>query len=968
MIVILYYMIAYLISFITLSVLILLHPRQRNIYYTLLFVVMCISCGGHLSVALSLSLPQAVLGSKIARLGSCFVTPMVYFSVCDLLRRKSSVLHNLMLMVLAFLQYILVLSDGHLNLIYRVSSLVRLDGYSYIVHQLGPLYFLFPLILVAYTIMVIALLLIDIFKVHDLPIRISTPLVTLMFIGCLTSCIGNSSNTRINWTPGLYSIAGWIFLTILMRVDMYDLPEAVALSAAQQNIMGHVSFDSNGKFLSCDDTAVRFFPELGKLHRESFIPTILRNRELFQTFSELLINNGETDTSKDIHVGDHYYRCRMYPIHWARILRRNRKGYLIEISDVTKEQEYMQLLQDYNTTLQKMANVAQSANNAKSMFLSNMSHEIRTPINAILGMDEMILRECTDSNIITYAEDIQSAGNTLLALINDILDFSKIEAGKLELIPSSFDMSSLLNDLIIMMRQRAESKGLSLILKIDPLLPTVLRGDDVRLKQIISNILTNAVKYTVEGSVTFSVGFRKVDSYHIELLVSVKDTGRGIKPEDKEKLFRQFERIDEEGIRNVEGAGLGLNITQRLLEMMGSHVEVESVYGEGSDFHFAVNLEVLKWEPLGNFQQALVKLHENDAAYHETFTAPDAVILAVDDTPANLAVIKGLLKNTQIRIDTASSGLECIDKADRTAYDLILLDHRMPGMDGMETLKHLQYMAATKNHEIPIICLTANAISGAREQYLAAGFTDYLTKPIKSAYLEKMLIEYLPREKVHLTTLIDDGATDESVSKEQTILLQELAPITSLDPELGITQSGGPEVYRKVLGIFASSAKDSADRLQRSYDLEDFDDYGIAVHALKSTARTIGDLDLSNIAATLEHAANARDLDVIHEHHQHLLSMYRSLGEEISKALHLESDLRNKDDSNLPMISVEDLNDALDSLRILVENIDVPNINSILSTLAEYRIPEAYQEQVKHLVKAAEEFRWDDFQNLLQGD
>ncbi len=405
-------------------------------------------------------------------------------------------------------------------------------------------------------------------------------------------------------------------------------------------------------------------------------------------------------------------------------------------------------LRESNRELRDMAEIARTASVAKSQFLSNMSHEIRTPINAILGMDEMILRETKNEAIFEYAENIRMAGDNLLGIINDILDFSKIESGKLAIIPVEYALSSVLNDLVNMIRKRAEDKGLSFAVNTPADLPNLLYGDEIRLKQVVTNILTNAVKYTERGFVYLSVDYRKKDEHTILLQMSVKDSGIGIKEEDLQKLFTAFERIEEKRNRTIEGTGLGMNITQNLLNLMGSTLNVRSVYGKGSVFSFELEQKVMDWEPMGNLDEAYHRSFARRKEYSKKFTAPDAWILVVDDTPMNLIVVKGLLKQTKIQIDTADSGQECLKMAAKKKYDLIFLDHRMPEMDGIETLQHINALEVNPNQDTPMISLTANAVSGAREEYLAAGFRDYLTKPIDGHQLETMILKYLPREKV----------------------------------------------------------------------------------------------------------------------------------------------------------------------------------------------------------------------------
>ena len=393
--------------------------------------------------------------------------------------------------------------------------------------------------------------------------------------------------------------------------------------------------------------------------------------------------------------------------------------------------------------------IAEEATQAKSAFLANMSHEIRTPINAVLGMNEMILRESGDDNITSYSEKIRSAGNTLLGLVNNILDFSKIEAGRMEIDPVDYDLSSVINDLVNVIQIRADEKGLKMALDIDPKTPKRLYGDEIRIKQVITNMLTNAVKYTEKGTVTFRIGYEKTEEDdRIDLKVAVEDTGIGIKPEDISRLYELFDRIEEKRNRNIEGTGLGMNITQRLLEMMGSEMNVESTYGEGSKFSFVLRQKVTKWEELGDYEKAYERLAGERRDYHEKFIAPEAEVLAIDDNPMNLMVFKNLLKKTKVKIDTANDGYEGLKYAQDKKYDLIFFDHMMPGKDGIETLHEMKEQNDNPNLDTPCICLTANAISGAREYYLDAGFDEYLTKPVDSSRLEEMMCRFLPSEKI----------------------------------------------------------------------------------------------------------------------------------------------------------------------------------------------------------------------------
>lgn len=398
---------------------------------------------------------------------------------------------------------------------------------------------------------------------------------------------------------------------------------------------------------------------------------------------------------------------------------------------------------------EKAKEIAQNANRSKSDFLANMSHEIRTPINAVLGMDEMILRDCEDSQILEYAEDIKRAGGMLLSLINDILDFSKIESGKMDIIPVDYDLGILLNETVEMVRPRANEKSLELVMEISPDTPTHLNGDEVRIRQIITNILTNAIKYTNKGKVTLTVSGKQLSEEKTELYVSVKDTGIGIRKEDIGHLFESFTRVEESRNRNIEGTGLGLSITMRLLNLMGSRLEVDSTYGEGSDFYFYLEQQRKDNQVVGeDIKKYCKKAKGIKGELSNEFYAPLARLLVVDDNKVNLKVFKGLLKNNNMQIDTAMNGKECLELMKENHYHIVFLDHLMPDMDGVETLNQAKMLKNSKSQDAVMIVLTANAVSGAREKFLQEGFDDYLSKPISLPLLKEMILKYLSKELI----------------------------------------------------------------------------------------------------------------------------------------------------------------------------------------------------------------------------
>lgn len=406
--------------------------------------------------------------------------------------------------------------------------------------------------------------------------------------------------------------------------------------------------------------------------------------------------------------------------------------------------EYHQL-KETMVELEDAKEEAQKENASKSQFLANMSHEIRTPINAILGMNEMILRESEENSIQEYAQNIQSASEDLLSIVNEILDFSKVASGKMELVPVEYDVAALIRDCSTIVETRAAGKDLRLEVSCDESTPSKLCGDATRIRQIISNLLTNAVKYTPSGTITFRIRWAR-DKEGIKLIASVEDTGIGISEENQKRLFDTFERFDMEKNRNIEGTGLGLSITKQLVDLMKGEIGVYSELGKGSLFYVEIPQKVVSMEPIGKLNQEVNV--EQTKVDKEKYHAPKAKILVVDDVRMNVRVIQSLLKRTKIQIDTATSGKECLALAAENTYDLILLDHMMPEMDGVETFQKLREDTTGLNYATPVIALTANAIAGAKEEYKKLGFDDYLSKPMKGEELEEMIQTYLPKDKI----------------------------------------------------------------------------------------------------------------------------------------------------------------------------------------------------------------------------
>lgn len=521
---------------------------------------------------------------------------------------------------------------------------------------------------------------------------------------------------------------------------------------------------------------------------------------------------------------------------------------------------------------------AEAASKAKSAFLANMSHEIRTPINAILGMNEMILRENNNWQIEEYANNIHSAGNSLLYLVNDVLDISKIESGKMEIMENIYDVPSFIYDCYNMIAEKAEKKGLELKVSCNPQIPSQLRGDESRLRQVATNLLSNAAKYTQKGSITLSFDRRDNDG-QMMLVIAVKDTGIGINAENLEHLFTQFTRFDMAKNRNIEGTGLGLALTKRLTDLMHGTIDVQSIYGVGSSFTVTVPQEIIDPAPVGDFYQKNLSTADRGGKYKQSFEAPDAKILVVDDVEVNLKVIVNLLRATKMKVDTASNGRQCLEMITQTKYDLIFMDHMMPEMSGVDTYAEMKKLENSLNMDTPVIMLTANAVTGIREQFLQEGFVDYLSKPVSSDKLENMILQYLPEGKYQ-------KLNDDQKPEKETLFPEEIKRLLQLYPHVNVSKGlaacvDSYNVYIDVLKSYAKEAK--TDKLNAYLEQKNASDYRILIHGIKSASISVGFFNLAERAFALENAANKYDWDFISTNHASFIQEYQQAASAIQE-------------------------------------------------------------------------------------
>ena len=744
-----------------------------------------------------------------------------------------------------------------------------------------------------------------------------------------------SNGIRIAGLTGPYDMIafGFLGMVICFHVAIVRYGYFDSVQVAMENVL---RYGSEGLVVVSNNNRVLFMNEKAR----AILPDIEVRHDVFQShvLLDAFYNEGGTIDSNGT-----IYKVKLEPLMEQDFVQ----GYMFWFIDMTEQYAYTE-------KLIAMSELAERANNAKSNFLANMSHEIRTPMNSILGMNEMILRESGDGEVIEYASNIKSAGKTLLSIVNDILDISKIESSKMELIPAKYELVSTIADIINMNEQKAVNKGLEFQVTADETMPRELYGDEVRVRQIILNVVNNAIKYTHEGGVLVNVRGQDNSGGMITLVIEVCDTGIGIKEENRKSLFQSFSRLDENINRTIEGTGLGLAIAKQLVDKMEGHIDVESVYGGGSTFTIYIPQKVESAVPLGDYRQQLHSAVESQKQYSRSFVAPDARILAVDDNEMNLEVIKGLLKQTLVKIDLAMSGAECLAKLENSQYDLIFLDHMMPEMNGIEVLQHIKAHRLAEG--VPIIALTANAIVGASEIYLSYGFDDYLSKPIVYEDLEKLIVSHLSKDKLRY------------IYGESEVTHLPPMYIDGLDTAIGLKYAGhSMENYNEILKAYVRSTQSALEKMTKYEVTEDLENYAILAHAMKSTSKSIGALELSEAAKHHEEKSLAGDRDYVHRKFGALFSQASSVIASVKVYLSSHED----DEPVRRHIESDELIDMLSLAYDQLIELDGEAENTLRSLL-EYELNDKLRLDIEQALESAQDFEQDKsieiIEKILQGE
>lgn len=926
------------IVFLYVEAVIILSSKSSTKLHLYLFFNCCanlINNVGYLLALTSKTKREFLLAGQLSYLGRIWIVFTLFLFVTKLCNVNVPKFIKYALAFINILIYLIILTIPYHKLYYITISFTMEGNFPIFMHTNGIVHHFFMTLNISLAIIGLIIIVKKMFEKSD---KASKRRIIMFFLSVITETLFFVIQVlpilpitqKYDITMIGYTIGSGFMLIAIFRYNLLGT-EQIAKEYIVDNISdGIVATNLEGKTEYFNEPAKEMFP---KIEKES--------SQVIDQIQEYIAQH------KSIHVNDHIYVPKADKIYRSSELI----GNIYVLTDSTEMYRHAK-------ELEEMTQKANAANEAKSSFLANMSHDIRTPINAILGMNEMILRESSDTEILSYANNIDMAGKTLLSLINDILDFSKIEEGKIEIIPVNYELNSTINDLVNMIKFKAHNKGLEFKLNVDENTPHLLYGDELRIKQCVTNILSNAVKYTKQGSVEFSVSFDDCNDGTIMLKFCVKDTGIGMKQKDIQKMFSPFQRIEEERNRNIEGTGLGMSITKQLLTLMDSKLDVHSVYGKGSEFSFAVKQKIVNSEPVGNFANRFTP-DTVKKEYHELFHAPDAKILVVDDNSVNLTVIKGLLKRTRIYVETIDNGNRALDMAAKCKYDIIFIDHMMPEMDGIETLKRLRELPENKN--TICIALTANAISGAKEMYIKSGFSDYLSKPVDPERLEQMIFQYLPKNKIRKTETPEGSIASED-KQEETVLPNKLYEIDELDADFGLKHCGTPETYLETLSVYADTTESNCKEIESLWQSRDINGTTIKVHALKSTSLAIGAENLSELAKKLEFAGKAGDTQTLTAEIDDLINRYKSLGNTLSEILKQKAEASIK-----PPISKEKLERTYKAIKEFTDNFDIDSAELAIEGLAKYTMPYNETERFERLKKAADDFDWDEVIKIIGG-
>lgn len=701
-------------------------PQQ---YLTFLIFALCINFVGYLLELQSTTQREALMAVKFLYLGKPYIALCLFLFVIHICKIEVS---KRLISILFFLHtavVFLVLTCEKHTLFYSSISFTDTGYFPHLVLGHGFIYKLNCALMASYAIVMTVICFSKYLKTKTSQQRSKFRYLIIINVLTMASFLIYLSGITQGYD---ITLPAYLFDTILLGILIFreDLFHTLSLAkdlAVDFLAEGLIVVDNSDDIIYFNEKASQIYPDI----------TIGKSEAILNDIDDCILEKRNIQQKRKVYTAtshlieqEHVYYGKMYVL-----------------TDITDSYHYTQNVKEQASIMKELKEQAESANAAKSAFVSNMSHEIRTPMNAIIGLTDVLLRKEWPTEDKGHLLHIKSSGKALLNLINDLLDFSKIEAGKFEIVNDTYDFAQMLRDIQVIGTTRIENKPVSLIMDIDKQIPRLLYGDGLRLRQVIINIMNNAIKFTDNGSVTVSVKQKQQKSDRIQLYLSVKDTGQGIRQEDLKSLFDAFTQVDQKKNKGKEGTGLGLAISRQLVELMGGELSVESEYGKGSNFYFTLWEDIKSEEMIGDLSEAVTDSDENENTSF-TFTAPEAAILLVDDNEINQCVAEALLEPFGMQIDIAANGKEALEMVQKKTYDLVFMDHFMPIMDGVESTQKIRALEDSYFHQLPIIALTADAVQGVKEEFLQAGMNDFVSKPIMLEEISQVLLRWIPEEKI----------------------------------------------------------------------------------------------------------------------------------------------------------------------------------------------------------------------------
>lgn len=887
---------------------------------------------GYLLELTAPTVEAALVAVKVQYMGSLSV-PISYcyfmFSYCY--EKAPSKLLKFLKIVDVLVLGLVFTCDLHTFYYSRIDWLYTPEGHGYLSLEYGPGYWVFMLcsMIIPYALSMYALIRVCIKKPDYAADRQYKLVLGLSFLPVIVLCSYVMKLTLV-YDPTPF-VLGFVLSSVVILVwsrKVYDFSSLASGSLLDSMSDGVIAIDKHGRIVSYNPAAAGIFQDLN-------IRAVGKHIGEVNDFPQY-------ELGQDV-IGEFCLNGSFYQGHAEQVLDRygETKGYVILILDMTETRNYIE-------EITRVREQAEQANIAKSAFLANMSHEIRTPMNAIVGLSDIIMEESKGRKVYEYTCDIKASAHNLLALINDILDLSKVEAGKMELVPTQYHVKSLVKEVLNMMDIVASQHGLMLESEYDMSIPCCYLGDESRIKQILINLLNNALKFTKKGHVKISVSGMQGETEDTECLIfRVEDTGCGIREEDFERIFENFKQIDSKRNRSAEGTGLGLSITRHLAELMQGTIKVESVYGEGSTFIVEIQQKIADARPLS-------EVPEPEARKEmplEPFTAKGCKVLVVDDNLINRKVARSFLQTYGLEIIEAESGMEAIELVHRTQFDIIFMDHMMPMMDGIEAVQIIRRDCGENGRLPVVIALTANAMEGVRENFLANGFQDFITKPIDRRAMHMALLKWIPEEnRVAGGSWMDNLQANNDIFQKITI--------EGIDTdEMAVHYSGSLEEYNELLALYCLDGQRKLKVLQELWEERDYEGYGIEVHALKSASANVGAMRVSSRAKEQEKAVNRGDLTFVDSHASKLLAEYEEqLG-------HIQDYLeKNRKEESINVIKktiekaelLQEMESALDSLEDFQAKECAHKIEGLLECQLETDT-EAALEKVKEQLKLYED-------------